>query len=175
MRQTAKEYPDKIAIYYEDEKIAYSQLDQDVDNLAQALLNSGLEPQGRVGIVLGNDANFIRSYFAVLRAGGVAVLLNPASKGEELKYFIEDSGIKHIITSMDTLPVITGILDQVPPIKQLIVAGGTKDELITPLEDILSQKASPVEVNVSEGDIDLLVHLRNNRQTQRGFINPPQF
>ncbi|NLO98042.1 MAG: long-chain fatty acid--CoA ligase [Peptococcaceae bacterium] len=170
LRETAKKNPDKIAIYFADQKIPYAQLDQEVDNLASALLKSGLEFQGRVGIILGNGPNFIRSYFAVLRAGGVAVLLNPASKGEEFKYYFEDSGIKHIITSVDTLPVITGILDQVPPIKQIIVAGGSNEGQYASLEDILSTNAPPVEIKISENDVATCLYTSGTTGKPKGAL-----
>ena len=150
LRNTAKRIPSEVGIYYATDQITYSQLDQDVDNLASGFLELGLAPQEKVGVILGNSPDIIRSYFAVLRAGGVVVPLNPLFKGEELKYFINDSQIKYVITFHNHLPLIASIKNEVPSLQRIIVVGGVKDEFVIPYEDLLHKNSSPVDLDITE-------------------------
>ncbi|HHV36138.1 MAG TPA: long-chain fatty acid--CoA ligase, partial [Syntrophomonadaceae bacterium] len=86
LRNTARRFPDKTAIYFDNRLVTYKSLDQGVDNLARGLLNLGLKGQEMVGLLLGNCLDFVYSYFTITRAGGVVVPVNPLYKDEEVKY-----------------------------------------------------------------------------------------
>jgi long-chain acyl-CoA synthetase len=58
-------------------------------------------PGERVAIVLPNSVDFVVTYFGVLRAGRVAVPLNPGYAGDELDYVVCDSGA--VLVVRDTL------------------------------------------------------------------------
>ena len=47
-----------------------------------------------VGIMLPNVPYFGVIYYGILRAGGVAVPMNPLLKGREVKFYVEDAGSK---------------------------------------------------------------------------------
>ncbi len=53
---------------------------------------SGQRPGDRVGIMLPNVAEFPVVCYGVLRAGGIAVPMNPLLKAREVAYFLGDSG-----------------------------------------------------------------------------------
>ena len=72
----AKEYADMLAIS-DDEEYSYSRLDEDVSKLRGALIAKGVKKGDRVGVFMPNSYAFIKSFLAVVTAGGVAVLLPP--------------------------------------------------------------------------------------------------
>lgn len=94
LRNTARLFPDKTAIYFNDFLITYRSLDQGVDNLARGLLNLGLKRQEMVGLLMGNCSDFVYSYFAIIRAGGVVVPVNPLYKDEEVKYLLNQAEVE---------------------------------------------------------------------------------
>jgi len=153
LRDTARKSPAKVSFYFGEEQVTFHQLDQDVDRLAQGLLDLGLEPQARVAVILGNSTNLVRSYLGVIRAKGVVVPINPLFKSEELKYLIKDSDIKFIITSQASLAVIASIQNELPDLKNIIVVGGTKEGIILPFEELMAKEAAPVELDIQESDL----------------------
>jgi acyl-CoA synthetase (AMP-forming)/AMP-acid ligase II len=69
----------------------YAQLDAEVTRLAAGLRAVGLNRGERVALVLPNGREAIRSFFATVRAGGVAVPVNPGLKAYELERLLCDA------------------------------------------------------------------------------------
>ena len=77
--RTAAEYPGNVATIFFDERLTYAQLDEQASRLAAGLQALGVEPGSRVAIILPNCPQFMVALFGVLKAGAVAMPLNPAS------------------------------------------------------------------------------------------------
>lgn len=74
-----------------------------VDEAARGVAER-VPPGARVAIVLGNTIEFVTTYFGVLRAGRVAVPLNPAYPADERDFAVEDSGAALVITRAEECP-----------------------------------------------------------------------
>ena len=170
LRRSAERFPDQAAIYFENESITYRQLDSEVDNLASGLSSLGLGRQQRVGLILGNSPDFVRSYFAIARAGGTVVPINPLYKGEEIKYILNDAEAVFLITIPPFLPLVQGIRSQVPSLKNIIVIGGKSEENVVSFEDLLSRPAGQVEVPVAEDDIAACLYTSGTTGKPKGAL-----
>lgn len=170
LRKSAGSYPDKIALFFEEEKVSYSQLDQEVDNLARGLLDLGLDFQSGVCILLGNCSDFVRSYFAIARAGGRIIPLNPLYKGNEIRHIINDSGATHLITAKELLPVMELIEDDVPSLKKIIVSGAESSGGVISLKDLISNTSAPVRQNISETDIAACLYTSGTTGRPKGAL-----
>ncbi len=102
IRHWAKFTPDKIALTFYGRNITYTELDNMTDRLAWGLVNLGVKRGDRVAIHMENCPQFVISYFAIQRAGGVVVPISPMFKEAEIEYEINDSGAETLI-GMDTL------------------------------------------------------------------------
>ncbi len=76
----------------------YRDLDRLSDELAAGLVDMGLKKGDRVAIVLPNCAQFVISYFAILKAGCVVVATNPTFPPRKLAEQFKDSGAVAVIT-----------------------------------------------------------------------------
>ena len=94
------------------DRLTWSELDRSVDAVARGLTELGLEPGDRVALRMANVLDFPIAYFAILRAGLVAVPINPAYTARELGHILSDSGARLLLTS-GRLPAPAG-LDQHP-------------------------------------------------------------
>jgi len=81
--------------------ITYQEMDQLTDQLAIAIIQQGVKPGDRVGIMLPNIPQFVLAYFAILKAGAVVVAINPQYKSREIEFQLNDSGIQTIIALAD--------------------------------------------------------------------------
>ncbi|HEY6051458.1 MAG TPA: long-chain fatty acid--CoA ligase, partial [Thermoanaerobaculia bacterium] len=70
-----------------------------VNRFAYWLRSRGIQAGDRVAIYLENCPQFAISYFGALRAGAIAVCLNPMHKAVELLHEFEDSGARALVTS----------------------------------------------------------------------------
>lgn len=153
LRNTARRFPDKTAIYFNDCLITYKSLDQGVDNLARGLLNLGFKGQKMVGLLLGNCSDFIYSYFAIIRAGGVVVPMNPLYKDEEVKYLLNQAEVVFLITGQSFLPMVKRIWHDIPTLQRVLITEGETGERIVSYKDLLDMSAEPVEVAIKPDDI----------------------
>lgn len=111
------------AILAEDRTIRYYKLRREVDKLASILADKfRIEPQDKIAVLLGNSSIYPIVYFAILKFGAVVVPLNIFFKGEELKYIINNSGAKLLITSNEFYPVIKDIRPQLPNLIDVVMA-----------------------------------------------------
>lgn len=97
-QQTVSRYANRPAIYYFGRSISYAEVDRWSDALAAALQEMGLRKSERVVFYLQNIPQFIIAQYAVWKAGGIVVPLNPMYKERELEYYFRDSGAKMLIT-----------------------------------------------------------------------------
>jgi len=96
--------PDKIALIFEDKEISYNSLNEKANRLARHLLKVyKIKPNDFIGIQLERSEWMMISILAVLKAGGGYVPIDPFYPEERIKYMIEDTSIKLLITHSDFL------------------------------------------------------------------------
>ncbi|HWB66680.1 MAG TPA: AMP-binding protein [Mycobacteriales bacterium] len=108
VRAAADLHPDKRALIDADATLSWRELDEYVDRLALGLLAAGRVAGDRVGILLPNGIPFAATYFGVLRAGLVAVPLNPAYTASELSYQLADAAVSALVVDAERTGVVDG-------------------------------------------------------------------
>jgi fatty-acyl-CoA synthase len=78
---------------------SYRQLDDAVDRVATALLQLGIAQGDRVGIWSPNCAEWVFVQYATAKIGAVLVNINPAYRGHELEYVLNQAGIRLLIAA----------------------------------------------------------------------------
>jgi long-chain acyl-CoA synthetase len=101
----------KKYLLFNDDKYTYGDINSKANQVANLLLNKGIEKGDRVSIMLENSPEFFIAYFGILKAGAIVVPVNTFLKQEEVTYMINDSGAKLFITSQSFDHVATGITD----------------------------------------------------------------
>lgn len=119
------------------EKLSYGEADSRVTACAAGLSSLGLTQGGRAAILMENCPEYIISYFAILRAGGVAVPLNTFLTPDEITYILNDAGCQLLIYDRAFAGHAEKVAPQVPGLKPVItdeipggevaLKGGTDD------------------------------------------------
>ncbi|HTU76922.1 MAG TPA: long-chain fatty acid--CoA ligase [Trebonia sp.] len=99
LREAAQMYPGHPAIRLDEETLSYAELDELSARTAGWLRERGLLPGDRIGIMLANVPHFPVFYYAVLRAGGVVVPMNPLLKAREVAHYLGDSGARLVLAA----------------------------------------------------------------------------
>ncbi|BEL11210.1 long-chain fatty acid--CoA ligase [Actinoplanes sichuanensis] len=94
--EAARRRPGHPALIAGDTVVTWSELDTRVSAAARWIA-SRTAPGDRVALVLGNTVDFAVAYFGVLRAGRVAVPLNPGYTADERDHAITDSGASLVV------------------------------------------------------------------------------
>ncbi len=98
LSNSAVRFPEKTAVWARGRSISYRELDERSNQLAHLLTESGVRKGDRVGIFFPKCVESIISMFAVLKAGGVYVPLDPQAPVDRIGYIISNCGIKVLIT-----------------------------------------------------------------------------
>src|SRR5947209_9267568 len=85
------------AVVAGDERLTFSDLDRISDRLAHALVARGIKKGDRVAIAMRNCPAWIISHMAIVKAGGIATLLNGWWKAAEMEHAIHLTEPKLII------------------------------------------------------------------------------
>ena len=112
LARQAKRVPDRPAIHFYGRAVSFAELDSAVGRFAGFLQARGLSPGDRVAIFLENSPQFAIAYYGTLRAGGVAVCLNPMHKAVELLHEFDDSGARVLVTTNEAYLVVEPIRTQ---------------------------------------------------------------
>jgi fatty-acyl-CoA synthase len=117
LSDSAARYPERAAIDYYGRRLSYAELKRQVDALAGYLeKRRGVARGERVILYAQNSPQFVIAYYAILRAGGVVVPVNPMNRTEELRHYVEDSDAKLAIAGIDVLREIQPLDIELLPI-----------------------------------------------------------
>jgi long-chain acyl-CoA synthetase len=78
--------------------VTYRDLDAFSDALAAAFVAMGLQKGERVAIVMPNCAQFVLTFYAILKAGGVVAAANPTFPPKKLAEQFVDNDVKIVVT-----------------------------------------------------------------------------
>lgn len=88
---SAKSYPERTAIIFNNVKYFYSQLNALANKFANVLQSLGVERGDKVALMMPNIPAFTIAYFGILKLGATVVPLNVLFKAAEVAYHLEDS------------------------------------------------------------------------------------
>lgn len=99
LEESARVLPDKCAMVHGDARVSYGELNRDANRIARHLIKGGVLPGDRVVLLLENCREYVAGYYGCLKAGGVAVPLNPDLKAESLAELFSDTTPRAVIAS----------------------------------------------------------------------------
>jgi acyl-CoA synthetase (AMP-forming)/AMP-acid ligase II len=129
-------YADREALISEDERLSFPDLDRWSEELARALVARGIVKGDRVGIAMRNSPSWVVSYMAILKAGGVATLINGWWQTHELEYAL-------------TLTEPRLVIADAPRAKR--IAGLGPDLVELPVDRPLAEALAPLLASGGEG------------------------
>jgi len=163
LEQTAKQYGGKTAIVYGGDRLSYAELDEASNKIANALIGRGVEKGDRVAIVLPDVPEFVITFFGVVKAGGVAVRLNPKASIHELVSFFDDCEPKVLLADSSVIETLHPILPRLKYIKHII-------DLSSYRQIIATTSAQRVEVEPEPGDIVDIAYTSGTTGRPKGIV-----
>ena len=94
----AAQFPSKAAMDFYGSELTFRQVRDQVLRLANAFTRLGLKKGDRVGIALPNCPQYVIAYYGALSAGAIVVNMNPLYTHDELKFMMENTGLKTLVT-----------------------------------------------------------------------------
>jgi fatty-acyl-CoA synthase len=106
----------------------YTELAEEVDTIALALLDLGVEKGDRVGIWAPNCAEWTFTQYATAKIGAILVNINPAYRVHELKYVLNQAGIGTLVAARsfktsDYAAMIEEVRPECPKLRDVLLIG----------------------------------------------------
>ncbi|MGE6577244.1 amino acid adenylation domain-containing protein [Paenibacillus xylanexedens] len=90
--------PEAEAVVYENDRLTYAELNVRANRLAATLRASGIGREEIVGILAERSVDLLVAVLAVWKAGGAYVPLDPDYPADRVRFMLEDSGAKVLLT-----------------------------------------------------------------------------
>jgi len=94
LEDSARRYPNRDALVLGDTRLTYAQVNAAANQVANLLVERGIQPGDKVALSCPNLPYFPIVYFGILKAGAVVVPLNVLLKGREVAYHLADADVK---------------------------------------------------------------------------------
>ncbi|MET9952864.1 amino acid adenylation domain-containing protein [Streptomyces sp. NPDC006339] len=98
LRAQAQARPDDTAVVFEDDTLTFRELHEGAAVLADRLRALGVAADHRVGVHVEPSLDLMLGTWGVVLSGGAYVPLSPEYPEERLRYMIEDSGARIVVT-----------------------------------------------------------------------------
>ncbi len=168
LEEAAKKYPNSPCTIFKGAVLSYREVDELTDRLAAGIASLGVKKGDRVGIDMLNSPQFVLTFFAVLKAGGVVVAINPLYKRDEIIHQVNDAGIEVVFVMSN---VYKQIKDAQPSTKiKKIVVTNIKDyfpPVLAILFGLAKEKKMGFRVELAPGDIWLKELIYSHKPDER--------
>lgn len=119
LRRVALDSSDRPALHWREHTLSWSELDAAVDAAARGLSAAAppTDPGGtppRVAIALPNTPDFVIAWLGALRAGLIAVPVNPGFTAPELRHVLADSGASVLIATDRVRNLVADVAAELP-------------------------------------------------------------
>ncbi len=96
--EQAERTPEETAVVYENDRLTYAELNERGNRLAATLRASGIGRETIVGILAERSVDLLVAVLAIWKAGGAYVPLDPDYPADRVRFMLEDSGAKVLLT-----------------------------------------------------------------------------
>ncbi|HEY1487050.1 MAG TPA: AMP-binding protein [Micromonosporaceae bacterium] len=161
VRHNATSAGSRAALIWQGRVISWSELDAQVDAYARGLRELALQPSdghpARIAIALPNSVEFAALFLATLRAGLIAVAINPGYTGRELTQLLTESGAAVLIGTTDVLAA-AGEVEHLTTYSMATVA------------ESLARAGDPVDTRTGGDDLALLLYTSGSLGRPKGAM-----
>jgi len=131
LRHAAQRLPDSVALIEPesgDRQLTFAQLEDLSSILAGSLAAHGVSPGDRVALWTKNSAEYVISFYGILKAGGIIVPVSTHFGERELAHQLQVTGAKGLIASEDRFSQASTVTDGLPV--RIAITANT-DDVIT--------------------------------------------
>ncbi|MCP5052429.1 MAG: AMP-binding protein, partial [bacterium] len=90
--------PGNIALKYQDDTLSYREVNERANQLARVLRNKGIGPDNLVGIMVERSFEMMVGIFAIIKAGGAYLPIDPNYPEDRVRYLFKDSDSRLLLT-----------------------------------------------------------------------------
>lgn len=99
LQNSAERFPNKTALVCDGRRLTYAEIEAQANRLAHALIAHGVQRGDRVAVYLPNSVETVIGIFAILKAAGSFVVVNPTTKRDKLTFILNNCRATALLTA----------------------------------------------------------------------------
>jgi acyl-CoA synthetase (AMP-forming)/AMP-acid ligase II len=147
----ARKFPELHAIECEGRSYTYRQFNEEVNKLANGLLEKGVNKGEKVALMMKNSDHFVFSFFAIAKIGAVAVPVNFRLTSSEVQYILKQADAVVVVCDLEFEGIIAAASES-SEVRMVITIGDPSKENFLSYESVLSVDNNEPNVTVTEQD-----------------------
>ncbi len=120
LRRTRYHYPDKIALVFGDICLTYTQLEDQCNQVANALAGLGVKKYDRVAILAHNTQHHVLTWMGCAKIGAIYLAVNYLLRDDDIAYCINHSESTVFIVEDSLYDQVKSVLNKMPTVKHLV-------------------------------------------------------
>lgn len=176
--RSAQVAPDSPALLFKDQSFSYSQLQNQVKAVADALLGLGIGPGERVAVYLPKQPETVFSLFGAAAAGACFVPINPLLKPRQLAHILPHCNVRILITSGPRLDSMLEVLNACPDLHTIVLvedqvpdrSSTLTQKLLSFRELCLSSSDSPAPHRRIDTDMTAILYTSGSTGNPKGVV-----
>src|SRR5690606_22600443 len=171
--QTVSRYPDKEALVdiRRGQRWTFSQWDEEVHRLANALTAAGVSKGDRVSSFLFNNSELPTALFACAKIGAIFNPINFRLKAEELAYILNDATPEVVLFEEALKETVAGVAAQFPSIQFWYIDEDVPDYAVNYRERVNAASTADPTVEVDEMDTYAIMYTSGTTGRPKGVIH----
>ena len=169
----ARYQPEKLAFVIGENQLTYSEFNAHVNQLANALLATGIRKGEKMATVLSNSLELMAAYWAAAKTGIVIVPCSPILKESGLLNLLADSDTVFVLADSTFAEILERVQDPLPTIRGCVLVGGQSRARFPLYEDFISGRSedNPPDANLSDSDVYNIMYSSGTTGSPKGIIH----
>ena len=170
-RHLAEGRGDRVALYYQDQRITYRELLASVNRTGNGFKRLGLEMENRLVMMLPDSPEFFYCFLGAMKIGAVPVAVNTLALPKDYAYFLNDSRAKVLVVHESLLSKIEPIRAELGFLRKIVVVGKAQEGTLS-YSEIVDRESAELEVApTSKDDVAFWMYTSGTTGVPKGVVH----